>query len=134
MGRKGRARLGGDGDGAPRRGLRRSIRLDAREEDGDAPRRARAGDAPPAIQLRRLQAEAALARLELMLRAYRQKGQREVLVVHGRGLNSPGGRPVIAPLVRRWCADHPAVVESAREAPPEWGGEGALVVVLRPAK
>ena len=132
MGRKGRAKIAGDEGDSPRRGLRRSIRREARVEEG--PPRSSAGAPPPEIQLRRLKAEEALARLELMLGAWRARGAREVLVVHGRGKNSPGGTPVIGPLVRQWCRDHPAIVESTREAPPAWGGEGALVVVLRPSR
>jgi DNA-nicking Smr family endonuclease len=119
-------------DDPPRRGLRRSIRLDTHVAEGDGARpRERAADAPPTIQLRRLTAEVALERLATMLQAYRHLGRIEVLVVHGRGLNSPGGRSVIGPLVRQWCADHPALVAATREAPPAWGGEGALVVTLR---
>jgi DNA-nicking Smr family endonuclease len=122
-------------DGGAQRGLRRSIRRDARELDDDARRpSARAADAPPAIQLRRLIAEVALERLEIMVGAYRQQGRLEVLVVHGRGRNSPGGQPVIGPLVRQWCRDHPAIVAAFREAPPAWGGEGALVVTLHPKR
>ncbi len=132
MGRKSRAKMEGETDASPGRGLRRSIRRDARGQE--TPRRAHAGAAPPAIALRRLTSEVALARLELMLGIWRHKGQREVLVVHGRGRNSPGGQPILAPLVRQWCRDHPAIVETTREAPPEWGGEGALVVVLRAAR
>jgi DNA-nicking Smr family endonuclease len=120
-------------DAAPRRGLRRSIRVDAHEAEGDGAR-PRAVDAPPAIQLRRLIAEVALERLATMLQAHRHLGRLEVLVVHGRGLNSPDGRSVIGPLVRQWCADHPAIVAGTREAPPGWGGEGALVVTLRPER
>lgn len=133
MGRKNHP--GKDDGAAPRRGLRRSIRLDAQVIEGDGARPGpRAVDAPPAIQLRRLVAEVALERLATMLQAHRHLGRLEVLVVHGRGRNSPGGRPVIGPLVRQWCADHPAIVADAREAPPAWGGEGALVVTLRPER
>jgi DNA-nicking Smr family endonuclease len=119
-------------DDTPRRGLRRSIRLDTHVAEGDGARPGeRAVEAPPTIQLRRLIAEVALERLATRLQVYRHLGLLEVLVVHGRGLNSPGGRSVIGPLVRQWCADHPALVVATREAPPAWGGEGALVVTLR---
>lgn len=154
MGRKARPREE-PGD-APRRGLRRSIRHGAHEPAGgrgasggasgardgadDDPLgalrrpRPRAADAPPAIQLRRLRAEAALGRLELMLGVHRRRGQLQVLVVHGRGHNSPGGQAVLGPLVRQWLDEHPQTVASWREAPPAWGGEGAVVVELRPAR
>jgi DNA-nicking Smr family endonuclease len=150
MGRKPRPR---NADGtAPRSGLRRSIRHGAHEpgrgRSGDAlggdrlddplaalrRPRVRAADAPPTIQLRRLRAEAALERLELMLGVHRRHGQMQVLVVHGRGHNSPGGQPVLGPLVRRWLDEHPQLVASWREAPPAWGGEGAVVIDLRPSR
>ena len=130
MGRKNRADLGHD-DESPRRGKRRSIRLDAVPFEPDGRPRQRAADAPPAIQLRRLPAESAIEKLEIQLAVHRDKGMLTVLVVHGRGKNSPGGQPVIAPLVREWLDKHPAVVASWREAPREWGGEGAVVVELR---
>jgi DNA-nicking Smr family endonuclease len=132
MGRKNRPHEVGDGD-SPRRGKRRSIRLDAEEvpDDGGHPR-VRAADAPPAIQLRRLPVEMALERLALWLVVHRDRGSLRVLVVHGRGRNSPGGQPVLAPLVRQWLDDHPTLVAGWREAPPSWGGEGAVVVELRP--
>ena len=145
MGRKARPREE-TGD-APRRGLRRSIRHGAHEPVGgpgdgadDDPLgalrrpRPRAADAPPAIQLRRLRAEAALERLETMLQVHRHRGQLRVLVVHGPGHNSPGGQPVLGPLVRRWLDEHPQAVAGWREAPPAWGGEGAVVVELRPSR
>ena len=145
MGRKARPREE-TGD-APRRGLRRSIRHGAHEPAGgpgdgagDDPLgalrrpRPRAADAPPAIQLRRLRAEAALERLETMLHVHRHRGQLRVLVVHGRGHNSPGGQAVLGPLVRQWLDEHPQTVASWREAPPAWGGEGAVVVELRPSR
>lgn len=145
MGRKARPR--GDAAAAPRRGLRRSIRHGAHEPDGGRrsgfaadpradPRRprVRAADAPPAIHLRRLRAETALERLELTLQVHRHRGQLQVLVVHGRGHNSPGGQAVLGPLVRRWLDEHPQLVASWREAPPAWGGEGAVVVELRPSR
>ncbi len=119
---------------APRRGKRRSIRLNAVEAPAEGRPRPRAVDAPPAIQLRRLPAETALERLGLQIVVHRDRGQLTVLVVHGRGRNSPGGQPILAPLVRQWLDDHPSLVASWREAPPAWGGEGAVVVELRPRR
>ena len=86
---------------------------------------------PPAILVRKLQAVEALERLEFQLRSYARQGQQEVLVVHGKGQNSPGGVSVLGPLVRQWCDEAPHLVESWREAPLKWGGSGAIVVVLK---
>ena len=51
-------------------------------------------------------------------------------MVHGKGLGSDGA-PVLGDLVRRWLKAHPDEVASWRPAPRDWGGEGALVIVLR---
>jgi len=87
--------------------------------------------APPEILLRKLTASEALGRMETQLRAFAHQGQKEVLVVHGKGHNSPGGMSILGPEVRKWCDDHPSVVVSWREAPTKWGGEGAIVVKLK---
>jgi DNA-nicking Smr family endonuclease len=71
-----------------------------------------------------------LGRLAAQLPAYSKQGQREILVVHGKGQNSIGGISVLGPLVRQWCNDNPTVVKSWREAPNYWGGSGAIVVTL----
>lgn len=115
---------------AGRRGKRRSIRYDA--VDGTAaPKPARDPAAPPAIQLRKLRVAEALDRLAAQLRAYQRQGQRELLVIHGRGQGSPDQVAVLGPVVRDWCDAHPALVAGWREAPPRWGGAGAIVVTLR---
>jgi dsDNA-specific endonuclease/ATPase MutS2 len=132
MGRKKIKRSSNAPGGTPRRGLRRSIRYEAVEELPDESGPVRDPAAPPSIHLRKLKVEDAMERLEFQLRAYAAKGQREVLVVHGKGSNSPGGVSVLGPLVRKWCDDHPAVVQSWRIAPGAWGGAGAIVVVLNP--
>jgi DNA-nicking Smr family endonuclease len=117
----------------PRRGKRRSIRFDAHEDDPATSRRSRAPEAPPAIHLRRLPAEEALDRLDSLVPSYLRAGRHELLVVHGRGHHSPGGQSVLGPLVREWCENHPDLVASWRPAPAAWGGEGAIVIVLRDA-
>jgi len=111
------------------RGLRRSIRREGKEPDGS--RTLRSGEPPPRIDLHRRRADDALAYLEMMLQLYRRRGAPRVLVVHGRGLHSATGRPVLGPLVRQWLIDHPELAASHAPAPRDWGGEGALVVVLR---
>lgn len=127
MGRKKRDKKPGE----PRRrqGQRRSIRY-AAETTWPEDRPARAEDAPPAIHLRRFTWDQARTLLARQLTAYRDRGRREVLVIHGRGHNSPGCIGVLGPLVREWCGAHPELVGSWREAPRRWGGPGAIVVVL----
>ncbi|RKZ12311.1 hypothetical protein DRQ50_12130 [bacterium] len=118
-------------DASGRRGLRRSIRYAGREEQAvDEPDAYKLG-APPTIMLRKLRLEEAIDRLAMQLAAHAHAGTGEVLVVHGRGTNSPGGVGVIGPAVRQWCDDHPGLVTGWREAPARWGGPGAMVVNLR---
>ena len=119
----------------PRRGMRRSIRHEAVEEwpeDRLAARQAaREEGMPPEIILRKLIVTEALERLEFQIRSYARQGRNEVLVVHGKGQGSPGGVSVLGPMVRQWCDDCSHLVESWREAPAKWGGEGAIIVVLK---
>lgn len=129
MGRKKGRSTGPDGTG--RRGKRRSIRFEAVEDrEADAPDAYKVG-APPSIMLRKLPLVEALERLETQLAAHAHAGISEVLVVHGRGTNSPGGESVLGPAARKWCEDHPGLVARWREAPSRWGGTGAIIVELR---
>ena len=131
MGRKkGKSKSQGEGAG-PRRGKQRSIRFEA-EEMFPEDRKPVRDDAPPSIHLRKLTIDEALSRMEAQLRAYAGQGRPEVLVIHGKGQGSVGGISVLGPEVRNWCDQHPALVSSWREAPPRWGGSGAIVVVLHP--
>ena len=131
MGRKKKKQSSSGVGGSPRRGLRRSIRYEAVEELPEDRPKQRHPEAPPSIHLRLLNADEALARMSFQLKAYAAKGQKEVLVVHGKGSHSPGGVSVLGPLVRQWCDEHSGMVQSWREAPRHWGGSGAIVVVLQ---
>jgi|GEM_PF-1026960 len=131
MGRKKSKKIRPESSDAPRRGKRRSIRYEAQEEWPDERRPARDPEAPPTIQLRLLTVDEALGRLAAQLRAWQGQGQREVLVVHGKGQNSPQGLSVLGPAVRSWCDENAQLVGSWREAPRKWGGAGAIVVVLQ---
>jgi len=118
-----------------RRGKRRSIRYEAVEDIEGSDGLMRPPDAPEAsIHLRRMTIDEALARLETDVRLYRGLDHTEMLVVHGRGQNSPGGKSVLGPLVRRWCDEHPGLVKSWEEAPRRWGGPGAIIVYLHNKK
>lgn len=61
------------------------------------------------------------------------KGQRTVLVVPGRGRNSPQGMPVLRSKVQHWLTQEPfrRVVLAFCTARPADGGAGALYVLLR---
>ena len=62
-----------------------------------------------------------------------RKGHRTVLVVHGRGLRSPGGRPVLKHATSRWLShgEIGAHVLAFTTARPTDGGAGAMYVLLR---
>ncbi len=115
---------------AARKRKRRSIRFDAWDDDVPGARRP-SGPLPPTVNLRHMRAEEALAVLEAAVARHRARGTSELLIVHGRGRGSPGGKPVIGPMVLSWCAEHPAQVADVREAPRDWGGAGASVLRLR---
>lgn len=63
----------------------------------------------------------------------RQHELRCVRVIHGKGLSSPGGEPVLKGKVRRWLAHWDGVLAYA-EAPQHAGGAGAVLVLLRPPR
>ena len=99
--------------GRPARGMGRSIRRDAVEGGERTPR---SGPPPEAIHLRQMRADAAMEKLRTMVELHRRRGTLELLVVHGKGLHSEGGRPVIAPLVRDWLKAHPETAAGWRPA------------------
>ena len=75
------------------------------------------------------EAHDALADFLLEVRAHRL---RCVRVIHGKGLTSPGGEPVLKGKVRRWLSQWDDVLAYV-EAPQHAGGGGAVLVLLRGA-
>lgn len=59
-----------------------------------------------------------------------QRKLRCVLVIHGKGLNSRGGEAVLRKLARHWLTQHPHVLGFC-DAPPDGGGSGAALVLLK---
>lgn len=51
-------------------------------------------------------------------------------IIHGKGLGSPHGVPVLKALVKSWLARHDAVLAYCPARPVD-GGDGALLVLLR---
>jgi DNA-nicking Smr family endonuclease len=78
------------------------------------------------------QADAKAALTEFILESVR-KGRRAVLVVHGRGLRSPGGRPVLKHATAQWLSHGTigAYVLAFTTARIYDGGAGAVWVLLR---
>ena len=59
-----------------------------------------------------------------------QRGLRCVLVIHGKGVNSPGGEAVLRKLTRHWLTQRPDVLAYC-DALPRDGGSGAALVLLK---
>lgn len=59
-----------------------------------------------------------------------QQNYRCMLVIHGRGLGSETGQPVLKTLLRGWLVDCDDVLAFC-QARPEQGGSGATLVLLR---
>jgi DNA-nicking Smr family endonuclease len=60
----------------------------------------------------------------------RQRGYRCVRAIHGKGLTSPNREPVLKGRVRKWLAHWDEVLAYC-EAPPNAGGGGAVMILLR---
>jgi len=76
--------------------------------------------------------EAEVAVREFLIRSHKL-GLRCVLIVHGRGLNSPDSLPVIKEGLPRWLGQGPVrkIVLAFATAKPYDGGTGAIYVLLR---
>jgi len=85
------------------------------------------------LDLHRLEAVEASARVQEFVRSRRARGVRCVGVICGRGKNSPDGVSVLRDAVVKALAAPPTAneVDAFRTAPDELGGAGALLVSLR---
>lgn len=85
------------------------------------------------VDLHGLTREQARATVDSFLGAAHRQGLRCVLVVHGRGLNSPDQTPVLKHWLCNWLARGPwsRLVLAFTSARPCDGGAGALYVLLR---
>jgi DNA-nicking Smr family endonuclease len=116
------------------------------EDDGRRVEGRRAGVSPDVVRkLRRglfsvdakldlhgMRAEEARDAMERFLREKRARGERCVLVVHGKGDHSPGRQGVLRGEIAAWLSQGAASVhvEAFSTAQPEDGGEGAAYVLL----
>ena len=80
--------------------------------------------------------EQAHARLTTFIRFAYQDGKRHLIIVTGRGRNSPGGTPVLRERIQAWLTRDPfkRVVLAFCTAKPGDGGAGALYLLLRKRK
>jgi len=82
------------------------------------------------LDLHGLNAEQARAALAEFLRACRLQQVRCVRIVHGKGLRSPHGRPVIKQRLHRWLRLRDEVLAFCSARPTD-GGTGAVYVLLK---
>jgi DNA-nicking Smr family endonuclease len=82
------------------------------------------------IDLHHLGIEPAGELLRVFLRESAARGLRCVRIVHGKGLRSAGGRAVLRPWVESHLSQRNDVLGYC-SAPPNQGGTGALLVLLR---
>lgn len=101
-------------------------------------RQLRAGQFSPEahLDLHGLNAEQALFALLPFVREQYLAGRRCLLVIPGRGANSPGGVPVLKEELKVWLTRDPLrrVVLAFATAQPRHGGAGAIYVLLRKFK
>lgn len=101
-------------------------------------RQLRAGRLSPEahIDLHGLNSDQARAAVLHFVRERYLEGKRCLLVIPGRGLNSPGGYPILKKEIESWLTRDPLrrVVLAFCTAQPRHGGAGALYVLLRKYK
>jgi DNA-nicking Smr family endonuclease len=85
------------------------------------------------LDLHGLSVQDARAHLEAFLRDQRVRGERCVLVIHGKGAHSPGEHGVLRGEMAAWLSQGPASEHVAAFATAQDGdgGEGAIYVALR---
>ncbi len=100
----------------------------------DVVRRLRRGQLPidGRLDLHGETAVSAPLALEKFLKAQRMRGERCVLVVHGKGAHSPGGVGILRGEMAAWLSQGPASghVAAFATATDDDGGEGAVYVLL----
>lgn len=82
------------------------------------------------LDLHGYQADAARRLLQDFLHEAALQQLRCVLVIHGKGANSPGGEAVLRELARNWLTQHPQVLAFCT-APANLGGSGAVLIQLK---
>ncbi len=72
----------------------------------------------------------AVRELDNFLRKSKRRGLRKVMVIHGKGLHSPGGESVLRPIVKKYLEQSPLVRDYGR-AKGSSGGGGATWIMIR---
>ena len=82
------------------------------------------------LDLHGYQVDAARRLLQEFLHQALLQKLRCVLLIHGKGVNSPGGEAVLREAARNWLIQHPQVLAYC-PAPVNLGGSGAVLVLLK---
>lgn len=82
------------------------------------------------LDLHGLRRDAARECLSAFLKDACKSGMRCVRVIHGKGLGSPGRKPVLKSKVQAWLAQKEEILAFV-QAKPTQGGSGALIVLLK---
>lgn len=112
-------------------------RIEGRRVDLDARvlRRLRRGELPidARCDLHGLSTGEARTRVEEFVSRSRARGERVLLIIHGRGLHSPGRSGVLRGEIGSWLSQGAASAQVAAfsTAIPDDGGDGAVYVLLR---
>ena len=95
-------------------------------------RKLRRGECHPqdSLDLHGLQSDAARGMLVNFLHLAEQNSIRCVVVIHGKGWRSGGREGLLKGPTRHWLTQHPQVLAFC-EAPRNFGGGGAVLVLLR---
>lgn len=72
----------------------------------------------------------ALKELESFLKKSKRRGLKKVLIIHGKGIHSPGGESVLRPLVKQYL-EKSSLVRDFGRASGQSGGSGATWILLR---
>ncbi len=84
------------------------------------------------LDLHRSRVEDALARLDHFVQRTQRRGNRNIIVITGKGHHSPGGIPVLRRAVEDWIlGDGKRFIEGFSDAPRDEGGRGAFLLYLR---
>jgi DNA-nicking Smr family endonuclease len=82
------------------------------------------------LDLHGMTREAAREALAAFLAACLRDGQRCLRLIHGKGLGSPGGEPVLKHLSKSWLSQRQEILAFCQARPHE-GGAGALLILCR---
>lgn len=82
------------------------------------------------LDLHGLHSDAARRTLQTFLHQAVAQHSRCVLVIHGKGLNSKSGEAILKLRTRHWLMQHTSVLAYC-DAPPQLGGSGAAIILLK---